>query len=143
MAGGQAIDLDATGKQLTASEVETMHNLKTGALIRASVLMAYHSAAQASAKEGAALDAYGRLIGLAFQIQDDILDEEGETETLGKTKGKDRDANKPTYTAVVGIEAAKTRARALADQAIGALSPLGERAISLRWLADYIVQRAS
>jgi farnesyl diphosphate synthase len=142
MAGGQAIDLAATGKQLSAAGVESMHNLKTGALIRASVLMAYHGSTSQSDSAAAALDAYGRHIGLAFQIQDDILDEEGETATLGKTKGKDRDANKPTYPAIVGMHNAKQRARALADEAVKSLSVFGKRAEPLHWLADYIVQRA-
>lgn len=141
MAGGQAIDLAATGKSLNAGEVEEMHNLKTGALIHASIMMACNSTQTVTAQQIQDLDLYGRNIGLAFQIQDDILDEEGDTETLGKTQGKDRDANKPTYPAVAGMAAAKTRARELADGAVAGLQGFGERAEPLRWMADYIVQR--
>jgi farnesyl diphosphate synthase len=141
MAGGQAIDLDATGKSLDADGVEEMHRLKTGALIHASIMMVGHGAPQLGEPERLALDRYGHDIGLAFQIQDDILDEEGDTETLGKTQGKDRIANKPTYPAVAGMGAAKRRARELADRAVGGLSVFGARAEPLRWMADYIVRR--
>lgn len=142
MAGGQAIDLAATGTQLRIDEVEEMHALKTGALIRASVLLAGYAAVLTEA-EHEALSQYGSAIGLAFQIQDDILDEEGETETLGKTKGKDRHHDKPNYPAVAGLKAAKARSRALADHALACLEPFGSAAAPLRWVADYVVQRDS
>jgi farnesyl diphosphate synthase len=141
MAGGQAIDLAATGQRLSIQEVEQMHRLKTGALIHASVMLVAYAAEHLGDAGRGALDRYGQAIGLAFQIQDDILDEEADTETLGKTQGKDRDQAKPSYPAVAGLEAAKARSRELADQAISALVPLQERADPLRWVADYIVQR--
>lgn len=141
MAGGQAIDLAAIGQTLSVAEVEEMHRLKTGALIHASVMLAALAAPQATSGQMQALDAYGHAIGLAFQIQDDILDEEGVTATLGKTQGKDRLHDKPNYPAIAGLEAAKTRSRALADSAIHSLNSFGESAAPLRWVADYVVQR--
>jgi farnesyl diphosphate synthase len=141
MAGGQAIDLAASGQPLTVAEVEEMHRLKTGALIHASVMLAAHIATSLGQAEREALDRYGLATGLAFQIQDDILDEESNTETLGKTQGKDRGQDKPNYPAVAGLDAAKARSRALADHAIEALAPFGPQAEPLRWVADYIVQR--
>ncbi len=141
MAGGQAIDLDAVGRQLAVDDVEEMHRLKTGALIHASVMLAAQCMPTPDTAVRDALDDYGHAIGLAFQIQDDILDEEADTQTLGKTPGKDRQQDKPSYPAVAGMAAAKTRSRQLADEAIGALAPLGKRADALRWLADYVVQR--
>jgi geranylgeranyl diphosphate synthase, type II len=141
MAGGQAIDLAAVGQRLSAGDVEEMHRLKTGALIHASVMLAAQPAPLLASETRDALDRYGRAIGLAFQIQDDILDEEADTETLGKTQGKDRRQDKPSYPAVAGMAASKARSRQLADEAIEALAPLGARAAALRWLADYVVQR--
>jgi farnesyl diphosphate synthase len=142
MAGGQAIDLAATGQRLSGAEVEEMHRLKTGALIHASVMLAAHADAHIGDVERSALDHYGRAIGLAFQIQDDILDEEADTQVLGKTQGKDRSQDKPSYPAVAGMSVAKARSRELADQAIAALAPLGDRAGPLHWVADYVVQRS-
>ncbi|MGH8454824.1 MAG: (2E,6E)-farnesyl diphosphate synthase [Nevskiales bacterium] len=141
MAGGQAIDLAAIGRRLSVPEVEEMHRLKTGALIHASVMLAAHAAPRIDEAEQLALGQYAQAIGLAFQIQDDILDEEADTEILGKTQGKDRNQDKPSYPAVAGLAAAKARSRELADQAIEALAALGEKADPLRWVADYIVQR--
>jgi farnesyl diphosphate synthase len=141
MAGGQAIDLAATGRRLSVAEVEEMHRLKTGALIHASIMLAVHATSQITDAEKTALNRYGEVIGLAFQIQDDILDEEGATEILGKTQGKDKCQAKPNYPAVAGMEAAKARSRELADIAIRSLAPLGEKAAPLRWVADYVVQR--
>lgn len=141
MAGGQAIDLAATGQQLAVQEVEEMHQLKTGALIHASVMLAVHAAPAVTMATHQALDSYGHAIGLAFQIQDDILDEEGITHTLGKTQGKDRLQAKPSYPAIAGLAAAKARSRELADQAIQSLAPLGLAAAPLLWMADYVVQR--
>ncbi|HXG29870.1 MAG TPA: farnesyl diphosphate synthase [Nevskiales bacterium] len=143
MAGGQSIDLAAIGRRLSVAEVERMHRLKTGALIQASVMLAVQAANRLEAAWRDGLDHYGQAIGLAFQIQDDILDEEADTETLGKTQGKDRQQHKPSYPAVAGMAAAKARCRQLADEAIEALGPLGARADALRWLAGYIVQRGS
>ena len=142
MAGGQAIDLDAVGKALTLPQLELMHARKTGALIRASVLLPA-AAAGASAVEHEALARYGARVGLAFQIQDDILDEEGETETLGKRSGADRARGKPTFPSVLGLEASREMARALHLEAVGALEPLGAAAEPLRWLSHHIVTRGS
>jgi geranylgeranyl pyrophosphate synthase len=141
MAGGQAIDLAAVGRQLTLEELEAMHRLKTGALIRASVLMAAACAPTLSAANWDALDGYAQDIGLAFQIQDDILDVEGKTEETGKTSGADAARAKPTYPSVLGLEAAKSRARDLQLRACGRLAALGEGARVLAWLASYVIQR--
>ena len=107
MAGGQAIDLAAVGRQLSQSELEYMHNLKTGALIRASIMMGAHAAGMSDPDALANLDRFAREIGLAFQIHDDILDVEGETEVIGKPQGSDLDADKPTYPKIMGLEEAK------------------------------------
>src|SRR6202166_2385060 len=141
MAGGQAIDLAAVGRALTLEELEAMHRLKTGALIRASVLMAAACAPELTAAEWDALDAYSPDIGLAFQIQDDILDVEGNTEDLGKTIGADAARAKPTYPSVLGLEAAKTRARELQRRACDRLALFSGRAQVLAWLASYVVDR--
>jgi farnesyl diphosphate synthase len=141
MAGGQAIDLAAVGRSLTLDELEAMHRLKTGALIRASVLMAAACSPGLSRDAWEALDAYARDIGLAFQIQDDILDVEGKTEEIGKTSGADAARAKPTYPSVLGLEAAKVRAKELKHAACARLKPLGASADILAWLASYVVQR--
>jgi geranylgeranyl pyrophosphate synthase len=141
MAGGQAIDLAAVGRPLTLEELEAMHRLKTGALIRASVLMTAACSPTLSAASWDALDGYSQDIGLAFQIQDDILDVEGNTEEIGKTSGADAARAKPTYPSVIGLEAAKTRARELTLRACERLAPLGESANVLTWLASYVIQR--
>jgi farnesyl diphosphate synthase len=141
MAGGQAIDLAAVGRALTLEELEAMHRLKTGALIRASVLMAAACSPTLSAAAWDALDGYSQDIGLAFQIQDDILDIEGKTEEIGKTSGADAARAKPTYPSVLGLEAAKIRARELRQRACERLAPLGEAANVLAWLASYVIER--
>ena len=141
MAGGQAIDLAAVGHALTLGELEAMHRLKTGALIRASVLMAAACSPALSAPAWEALDGYSQDIGLAFQIQDDILDVEGNTEEIGKTSGADAARAKPTYPSVLGLEAAKIRARELTQRACARLAPLGDAAQLLSWLAAYVIQR--
>jgi farnesyl diphosphate synthase len=141
MAGGQAIDLSAVGRSLQLQELEAMHQLKTGALIRASVLMAAACSPTISNSEWEALDGYSQDIGLAFQIQDDILDIEGNFEVLGKTIGADAARAKPTYPSVMGLEAAKTRARDLHSRACERLVALGERAEVLDWLAAYVIER--
>jgi len=141
MVTGQAIDLASTGKQLTADELTHMHNHKTGALIEASVLMGAMATNQASDEQLEALKKYSRAIGLAFQIQDDILDVESSTEQLGKSQGSDSDKNKPTYTSILGIETARSEAERLYQQSLGALSAFGDRAQSLRALAQFIVHR--
>ncbi len=141
MAGGQAIDLDAVGKALTLPELEYMHILKTGALIRASVLLGAHCGRALSAAELERLDRYAKCVGLAFQVVDDVLDEEGDAPTLGKTAGKDREAGKPTYTSLLGLPGARNFARELLAEAHEALAAFDARALRLRQLADFIVDR--
>ena len=141
MAGGQAIDLAAVGGALTLEQLEAMHRLKTGALIRASVLMAATCAPDLSTDAWDALEGYSQDIGLAFQIQDDILDIEGNTAEIGKTSGADAARAKPTYPSVLGLEAAKSRARELRHRAAERLVPLGEQASVLDWLASYVIER--
>ena len=140
MVGGQAIDLASVNRQLDLSTLQTMHQLKTGALIRAAVGLGA-IAAGASATQSQQLDAYGRAVGLAFQVQDDILDIESNTEVLGKTQGADQSLNKPTFPALLGMEGAKRLARELHDDAISALGDFGPEAEPLRQLAAYIVER--
>ncbi len=141
MAGGQALDLAAVGHQLTVAELENIHRRKTGALIRASVMMAAMAANEIDAARRARLEGFAEHIGLAFQIQDDILDVEGDETTLGKPTGADRAKDKPTYPSVAGMPEAKRRCRELHAQAIGALSDFGPGAGHLRWLADFVIER--
>ena len=141
MAGGQALDLAAAGKDLDLAGLEHMHIHKTGALIRASVLLAAQSAPGLAAEKHQALDRYAKCVGLAFQIRDDILDVEGETATLGKRAGADSALNKPTYPSVLGLEKSKRRAQELKDDAVESLALFSEAAAPLRWLAEYIVER--
>lgn len=140
MVGGQFIDIQATDSDMTLAQLQAMHCLKTGALIRASLALG-GIAAGASERQLAALDAYGVPIGLAFQVVDDILDVEGDTQTLGKTQGKDMEANKPTYVKLLGLDGAKAEAQRLLQEALGALQEFGESADLLRDLARYIVER--
>ena len=141
MAGGQAIDLASVGKQITLPELEFMHILKTGALIRTSVLLGAYCGKPLPDDEMAHLDRYGKLVGLAFQVVDDILDCESNTEKLGKTAGKDQDANKPTYVSLMGLMPAKDFAAELLRDALDAVSGFGENASRLRQLARFIVER--
>lgn len=141
MAGGQAIDLAAVGKTLNIAELENMHVHKTGALIRASIKLGALCQPDIDNEILKKLDHYAKCIGLAFQIQDDILDVEGDTATLGKTQGADQALNKPTYPALLGLESAKQMASELHQDALSSLEDLGTRADPLRWLADYIIQR--
>jgi len=142
MAGGQAIDLASVGVKLDAAAVENMHARKTGALIAGSVLLGATAAGVNSGEHREALTRFGRDIGLAFQIQDDILDIEGDAAVLGKSTGADAAKRKPTYPSTVGLQAAKQRAAELRDSAIAALAPFGERAAPLAELARYVVSRA-
>jgi geranylgeranyl diphosphate synthase type II len=142
MVTGQAVDLASTGKQLTADELTYMHNHKTGALIEASILMGAMATNQVSNEQLEALKKYSRAIGLAFQIQDDILDVESSTEQLGKSQGSDSDNNKATYTSILGIEKARSEAERLYQQSLEALSLFGDSAQSLRSLAQFIVHRS-
>ena len=141
MCGGQAIDLDSVGLSLNLEQLEQMHQLKTGALLRASVVLGALAGADLSAEQLAALDAYAKAIGLAFQVVDDVLDATADSATLGKTAGKDAAANKPTYVSILGLEASRELAEKLRRDAHEALSPFGEKADRLRQLADLIVQR--
>jgi farnesyl diphosphate synthase len=143
MAGGQAIDLESVGRSLSLPELEYMHILKTGALIRASVLLGAHCGNGLAQSDLDALDRYGKCVGLAFQVVDDILDEAGDSATLGKTAGKDKADGKPTYTSLMGLAPAREFAGELLADAQGALAPFGERARRLRELAGFIVQRQS
>jgi farnesyl diphosphate synthase len=140
MAGGQQIDLESTGKALSLPELELMHIHKTGALIRAAVLLGF-SCGKSSEAERQKLDKYAKAIGLAFQVVDDVLDYDGSTATLGKTAGKDSQQGKPTYVSVMGIARAKEMAEALRGEAHAALAPLGASARRLGELADFIVLR--
>ncbi|HET9388529.1 MAG TPA: farnesyl diphosphate synthase [Steroidobacteraceae bacterium] len=142
MAGGQAVDLAAVGQILTVQDIENMHRRKTGALIQGSVLLGALGAGVSSGTEFEALERYGEDIGLAFQIQDDILDVEGDPALLGKSTGADAALRKPTYPSTVGLSAARARARELRDRAIESLIPLGARAAALAELAQFIVSRA-
>jgi geranylgeranyl pyrophosphate synthase len=142
MAGGQAIDLGAVGRQLTAAQVEDMHRLKTGALIEASVALPA-ALAHAAAADVARLGRFARNLGLAFQIVDDILDVEGDPRLLGKAVGADEARRKPTYPAAVGLAASRARAAELHARALRAIAPFGNSAAMLLWLADYIVERSS
>ncbi len=141
MAGGQAIDLAAVGRKLAPDELQDMHARKTGALIHAAVRLGALAAGATDEKALAALDRYGRAVGLAFQIADDILDVEGQAATLGKHPGADQARNKPTYPALLGLDAAKTRAQAALTQALESLAPLGDNGAVLAALARYIVER--
>jgi geranylgeranyl diphosphate synthase type II len=143
MAGGQAIDLEAVKKSVSAAELERMHRQKTGALIQASVLLGAISAGLADAAQRSALELFGAEIGLAFQIQDDILDVEGNTSTLGKRAGADADRVKPTYPSVLGLEKARAEAQTRRDRAIAALSPWKERFEPLAEFAGFLVTRSS
>ncbi len=141
MAGGQAIDLDSVGKALTLPELEHMHILKTGALIRASVLMGAYCGEELSPQDFDHLDRYAKCIGLAFQVVDDILDEESDALTLGKTVGKDKAANKPTYTSIMGLSPARRFAEELLADALKAIEGFDVPADRLRQLAEFIVRR--
>jgi farnesyl diphosphate synthase len=141
MAGGQAVDLASVGVALKLQQLEAMHRLKTGALIRASVLLGALCNPDTSVQDMAILDEYAHCIGLSFQIVDDILDVIGDTATLGKQQGADMARQKPTYPAVLGIEASQQRALEQHELALRALHPLGARADTLRALSAYIVER--
>jgi len=141
MVGGQAIDLESVGRKIDQAALETMHRHKTGALIEASVQLGALASGRANADALEALRRYAEAVGLAFQVQDDILDVESDTATLGKTQGKDQAHDKPTYPALLGLDAAKAYALALRDQALAALEGFGDSAEPLRALARYIVDR--
>ena len=142
MAGGQALDLGAVRHQLDAAELETMHRHKTGALILASLRLGSLGAVdEPDAERCNALDHYGQSIGLAFQVQDDILDVTGDSRDTGKARGADARREKPTYPGLMGLEASQRFARELRDEAIHALRAFDTRADTLRALADYVISR--
>jgi len=141
MAGGQQIDLEAVGKPLTVPELEAMHIHKTGALIRAAVLLGAACGGTPDAALRGRLDQYAKTVGLAFQVVDDVLDHEASTATLGKTAGKDLRQGKPTYVSAMGIARARELAQELRHNAHQAVEPLGAGARRLRELADFIVLR--
>jgi farnesyl diphosphate synthase len=141
MAGGQAIDLAVQGQRVDIAQVEDLHARKTGAIIRASVLMAAECVPQLEQSAYTALNEFATAIGLAFQIQDDLLDVLGDVSTLGKATGADRERDKPTHPAIIGIEASQERVHLLHGQALAALSGFGERAAPLRSLADWLLSR--
>ena len=143
MAGGQAIDLVSVGQSLGIEALENMHARKTGALIQCSVLLGAIAAGVTAGDEFAALERFGADIGLAFQIQDDILDVEGNAELLGKRTGADAARMKPTYPSTAGLPGARSRAFGLRDRAIATLAPFGARGTALTDLARYVVSRAS
>jgi farnesyl diphosphate synthase len=141
MTGGQAIDLAAEGQTLDLPTLEHMYALKTGALIHASIVSACQLREDLPAEDYEALDAFGRDIGIAFQIKDDILDIEGETHVIGKPSGSDLKLGKATYPALFGLEASRARCNELLSSAIGRLDRFGDAAAPLEWLAGYIVER--
>ncbi len=141
MAGGQALDLDAVGQDLSIDALENIHSHKTGALIQASVRLGALACDNLQADVMAHLDEYSKAIGLAFQVQDDILDVEGETEVIGKPRGSDLERDKPTYPKLLGLDEAKKAAAALVQYALGNTAVLGERAGTLNWIANYITGR--
>ena len=141
MAGGQGIDLANVGKDLSLAQLQHMHGLKTGALIRAAVALGGLSCSDVSASLLADLDVYADKLGLAFQVIDDVLDCEQDTATLGKTAGKDEEANKPTYVKLLGLDGARTQAISLAEEAKAAVATYGDAAAALLGLADYVIKR--
>ena len=141
MAGGQAIDLDSVGKSLNQPELELMHALKTGALIRAAVLLGALCGKPITSEAREALDRFSKRAGLLFQVVDDILDCTASTATLGKTAGKDAAADKPTYVSLLGLERAREFADTLRSEALAALTPFGEANIRLIELTNFITHR--
>ena len=141
MVGGQAIDLLSEGKTISLAELEKLHILKTGALIRASVQLGALNSATHEAGTLKKLDHYAKCIGLAFQVKDDILDIEGDTQTLGKPQGADLKHDKSTYPALVGLKEARQMAEDLHQDALHSLKALDNKADPLRWISQYIIQR--
>ena len=141
MAGGQAIDLANVGRSITQSELEQMHSLKTGALIRAAAALGGLSCPDLTDHDLQRLDRYAARLGLAFQVIDDVLDCEADTATLGKTAGKDADNDKPTYVKLMGLSTARQYAETLVAEALETLEPFGSRAAHLRGLAQFVTAR--
>lgn len=141
MVGGQMVDIEASGKTLERGALDQMHLLKTGALIRAAVLLGADSAADTDEPTLRRMETFGTRIGLAFQIQDDILDATGDSVRLGKTAGADEARDKPTYTALLGVDGAREALMQAYGEALAALEPLGEDAEPLLALARLIIDR--
>ncbi|MDY0013721.1 MAG: polyprenyl synthetase family protein [Rhodocyclaceae bacterium] len=141
MAGGQAIDLAAVGQAMTRAELEFMHIHKTGALIRAAILLGADCGSGLNPATRDALDLYAKRVGLLFQVVDDILDAQADTATLGKTAGKDAANDKPTFVSLLGLVEARDLAEALLADAVAALAPLGSSTRRLAELADYVAHR--
>lgn len=141
MAGGQAFDLDSVGKTLSLPELEFMHIHKTGALIRAAVMLGARCSNRLDDQQLSKLDHFAKSIGLAFQVVDDLLDAEATTATLGKTAGKDAENNKPTYVSILGISQARELAEKLQHDAYQALDSFDEAALRLRQVTDFIIKR--
>jgi geranylgeranyl diphosphate synthase, type II len=142
MVGGQAIDLESVGRQLTIEQLESMHRHKTGALIEASVRLGALTSGSVTDQQLAALSDFASALGLAFQVQDDLLDIEGDTEVIGKRQGSDAAREKPTYPALLGVSGAREHLEKLLDQAQSALDSFGDEAEVLRAMADYVVARS-
>jgi len=141
MVGGQSIDLESVGKTLSLTQLETMHRHKTGALIEASVRIGALTAPGVSERSLTALTSYAKALGLAFQVQDDLLDIEGDTDIIGKPQGSDAARSKPTYPAFLGLAGARKHLAALLDSALESLQDFGPEADPLRAMADYVVAR--
>ncbi len=141
MAGGQAIDLANVGKTMNQAQLEQMHSLKTGALIRAAVVLGALACPDLDSDDVQTLDNYAAKLGLAFQVIDDVLDCEADTTTLGKTAGKDSDNDKPTYVKLMGLQAARAYAETLTAEAAALLEPFGAKALHLRLLAEFVTAR--
>lgn len=140
MAGGQAVDLLHVGKAMALPALESMHRMKTGAMIRVAILLGAQCGRGAQGTE-AALATFARAVGLAFQVVDDILDVEGSAAALGKTAGKDAAQNKPTYVSLLGLAEARAHAEALREEAHAAIAPFGRRGRRLGEIADWITKR--
>lgn len=142
MVGGQAIDLESVGQQLNVEQLETMHRHKTGALIEASVRLGALTAETVTERQLSDLSDYASALGLAFQVQDDLLDIEGDTQVIGKRQGSDAAKEKPTYPALLGIDGARQHLARLLDDALSAIEGFGSEADTLRAMADYVVARS-
>ena len=141
MVAGQSMDIEGAGTAMDEAALARMHLLKTGALIRASVLLGAMSTGRAGSDQLAGLDTFATRIGLAFQVKDDILDVEGETAVLGKTQGKDQHRNKPTYSSLLGVDGARRKMQGLFEEGLDALSLFGPDAGKLAAIATYIIER--
>ena len=141
MAGGQAIDLANVGKAMNQAQLEQMHSLKTGALIRAAVVLGALACPDLDSDDVRTLDDYAAKLGLAFQVIDDVLDCEADTATLGKTAGKDSDNDKPTYVKLMGLQAARAYAETLTAEAAALLEPFGTKTLRLNQLARFVTAR--